>query len=147
MERSTTAPMRVTASGVKYPTSYPYSKSEKERIEHYMTALGIGADDAIEMFWDDMAIEKGEKLFEQTADQKKATKAMTAVGTKTKKTKSSREFKKDAGKVEIMEKIADFLKDLSENCSIVNAGQEISFTLGADEFSLKLTKHRKAKKK
>ena len=40
----------------------------------------------------------------------------------------------------------DFVRKVSENCEIVNAGQQISLNIGENMYSLKLVKHRKATK-
>ena len=48
--------------------------------------------------------------------------------------------------MEFLEKVCGFCSEIAENCEIVNAGQEISFKIGENEYSLKLVKHRKATK-
>ena len=58
-------------------------------------------------------------------------------------TEKSKNRKKDEEKVEIVQKIADFLTDIVENTEIVNEGQKISFKIGENSYSLTLTKHRK----
>ena len=61
-------------------------------------------------------------------------------------TEKAKNRKKDEEKVEIVQKIADFLTDIVENAEIVNEGQKISFQIGENSYSLTLTKHRNAKK-
>jgi uncharacterized UPF0160 family protein len=61
-------------------------------------------------------------------------------------TEKSKNRKKDEEKVEIVQKIADFLQDIVQNAEIVNEGQKISFEIGENSYSLTLTKHRSAKK-
>lgn len=58
-------------------------------------------------------------------------------------TEKSKNRKKDEEKVEIVQKLADFLTEIVENAEIVNEGQKISFKIGENSYSLTLTKHRK----
>lgn len=43
-------------------------------IQKHMSVLGISRDEAIQLIEDDKRIDKGEKLFELTAEQKQASK-------------------------------------------------------------------------
>ena len=43
-------------------------------IQKHMSVLGINRDEAIQLIEDDKRIDKGEKLFELTAEQKQASK-------------------------------------------------------------------------
>jgi hypothetical protein len=58
----------------------------------------------------------------------------------------SKNKKKDEEKVEIVQKVAEFLQNFVENAEIVNEGQKISFQMGENSYSFTLTKHRNAKK-
>lgn len=60
-------------------------------------------------------------------------------------TEKSKSRKKDEEKVEIVQKVADFLAEFVENAEVVNAGQKISFQIGENSYSFTLTKHRNAK--
>ena len=46
------------------------SEKDKKQIELLMKCLDITEDEAIQVLKDDKAIDKGEKLFEQTPEQK-----------------------------------------------------------------------------
>lgn len=61
-------------------------------------------------------------------------------------TEKSKNRKKDEEKVEIVQKIAEFMQTFVQNTEIVNEGQKISFEIGENSYSLTLTKHRNAKK-
>ena len=47
---------------------------DKKLIEKHMKILGITEEEAIQLIEDDRRIDKGEKLFELTAEQKQASK-------------------------------------------------------------------------
>lgn len=68
--------------------------------------------------------------------------------TKKRKT-ANRTIKIDEEKVAIIENVAHqlarFVKPNAENITIVNQQREITFTVGENEYSLTLTKHRKKK--
>jgi uncharacterized UPF0160 family protein len=61
-------------------------------------------------------------------------------------TEKAKNRKKDEEKVEIVQKIAEFMQTFVQNAEIVNEGQKISFEIGENSYSLTLTKHRNAKK-
>jgi hypothetical protein len=46
-------------------------------VEKLMKNLGISREEALQVIADDKAIDKGEKLFELSAEQKKAAKQAT----------------------------------------------------------------------
>lgn len=126
------------------------------QIEKMMKTLRISREEAIEVIKDDEAIDKGEKLFELNAEQKKAAKQATiTTGDKRKRayTFTKRERKPDEVKREIIETIAHNLDraccgenlDHPQNIQIVKPEKEITFELFGDEYSITLTKHRKPK--
>ena len=47
---------------------------QEEQIQKMMKALGISREEALEVIADDKRIDKGEKLFELSAEQEKASK-------------------------------------------------------------------------
>lgn len=64
------------------------------------------------------------------------------------KTKAKREVKLDNVKVDFLKEVATLISGLQvENVTIVNPQKEITFTIGADHYSLNLVKHRPPKKK
>ena len=71
-----------------------------------------------------------------TPEQQKVAKEATKTGTR--KTPTNYKFDKkkrpkDAEKVEFLEKVCGFCSEITENCEIVNAGQEISFKIGEND--------------
>jgi hypothetical protein len=101
-----------------------------ERIKQIMKALDVDEQTAREIIADDEKIDKGEKLFELTADQKQAEKKMRAVGTRTptvyKFTK--RERKADTDKREVISAITGTLEVLgAEGIEVTNPEREIVF--------------------
>ena len=121
----------------------------EERIAKLMKSLGCSREEALQVIEDDKRIDKGEKLFELSAEQKKVVKESCATGTKKRtvyKFDSAKSKKKDAEKEEFIAKLHEIVAQFTENCEIANANREITFNLGENEYSLVLTKHTKKKK-
>lgn len=121
----------------------------EERIAKLMKSLGCSREEALQVIEDDKRIDKGEKLFELSAEQKKVAKESCATGTKKRtvyKFDSAKSKKKDAEKEEFIAKLHEIVTQFTENCEIANANREITFNLGENEYSLVLTKHTKKKK-
>ena len=124
------------------------------QIVKMMNTLKCSRAEAIEVIKDDEAIEKGEKLFELTAEQKKASKQATITTSGKRGYKfTKRERKPDEVKREIIETIAQNLDraccgenlDHPQDIQIVKPEKEITFNLLGDEYSVTLIKHRKPK--
>lgn len=120
----------------------------EKQILNLMQKLDISREDAIQLIEDDKRIDKGEKLFELSEEQKKNAKKATNVGEKTKKvTKKAPTRKKNDTKALIISELSDFLKQneqiVAENVEIVNEERQISFKIGELSYSLTLTQHRK----
>jgi hypothetical protein len=121
----------------------------EDRIAKLMKSLGCSREEALQVIEDDKRIDKGEKLFELSAEQKKVAKESCATGTKKKtvyKFDSAKSKKKDAEKEDFIAKLHEIVAEFTENCEIANANREITFNLGENEYSLVLTKHTKKKK-
>ncbi len=117
----------------------------EKQIEKMMKSLDITREEAIEIIKDDEAIDKGEKLFELSDEQKKAVKKATATGTK-KRTAVKRERKVDTDKLEILQVCDDALCDLVDNVCERTTETELHFTYNDASYTLKLIKHRPPKK-
>lgn len=120
----------------------------EKQIQNLMDKLGISREDALQLIEDDKRIDKGEKLFELTDEQKKNAKKVTNVGEKTKKTqKKAPNHKKNDTKALIISQLSEFLTQnaeiVAENVEIVNEERQISFKIGELSYSLTLTQHRK----
>ena len=119
-----------------------------EQVKKLMKSLDITEEEALQLIEDDKRIDKGEKLFELSAEQKKNAKKATNVGEKTKKTqKKAPTRKKNDTKATIISELSDFLAQneqiVAENVEIVNAERQNSFKIGENSYSLTLTQHRK----
>lgn len=122
-----------------------------KQVAKLMRLLDITEEEAKQVIADDKAIDKGEKLFEQTEEQKAVTKKMTATGTKKTPTvynfdTSKRERKKDTTKEEFIANLAEYLKNSVDNVEILNPSKLISFKIGEDTFELDLKRKRNPKK-
>ena len=123
----------------------------ENQVAKLMRLLDISEEEALQVIADDKAIDKGEKLFEQTKEQKAVTKKMSAVGTRKAPTvynfdTTKRERKKDSTKEEFIENLAKYLEDCVENVKILNPSKLISFKIGEDTFELDLKRKRTPKK-
>lgn len=126
------------------------NKAEIEKeIQKQMKVLKLSRKEAEELVMEDMEIDHmtmKEIQSDLTADQKKAIKSHTKTTTGEKKATTTRERKKDEEKLDLIQKIFDFISKNTKNAEIIKPEREISFTIGENEYSLTLTKHRKAKK-
>lgn len=121
------------------------------QVAKLMRLLNISEEEAQQVIADDKAIDKGEKLFEQTKEQKAVTKQMTATGTRKTPTvwnfdTTKRERKKDTTKEEFIANLAEYLKNCVESVEILNPSKLISFKIGEDTFELDLKRKRATKK-
>ena len=115
------------------------------QILQAMKSLDLTREEAIEMLADDEAIEKGEKLFELSDEQKKVVKEMTSAGGGKHKERKPRERKVDDDKLFLILTIGDALCDVADGeCSNKNE-TEINFSYKGNEYSVRLIKHRKPK--
>lgn len=143
----------MTKKEIQYPTQEWIDKWVDNYMDKHPTEkiedFKVLEEKAEESWWDNEINHDRPTPFDLTPEQQKVAKSVTKTGTRKAPTTYKFDKKtrpKDAEKVEIMEKINDFIKEITENCEIVNAGQQISFNIGENLYSLKLTKHRKATK-
>jgi hypothetical protein len=123
----------------------------EKQVEKLMRLLNISEEEALQVIADDKAIDKGEKLFEQTKEQKAVAKKMSATGTRKAPTvydfdTTKRERKKDTTKEEFIANLAQYLENCVENVEILNPSKLISFKIGEDTFELDLKRKRAPKK-
>lgn len=121
------------------------------QTQKFMRLLNISEEEAKQVIADDKAIDKGEKLFEQTKEQKAVSKKMSATGTRKAPTvynfdTTKRERKKDSTKEEFIANLAQYLENCVENVEILNPSKLISFKIGEDTFELDLKRKRAPKK-
>lgn len=117
----------------------------EEKILKMMKLLDITREEAIQIIKDDEAIDKGEKMFELSKEQKKASKQARSTGTKAETERKPRERKVDNTKRDLINKIAAAIEDFEqvENIEITNAEREINFVCGGRKFKVVLSAPRK----
>lgn len=108
-------------------------------VEKLMKNLGISREEALQVLADDKAIDKGEKLFELSAEQKQAVKQATRADSKPRQTQTKREPKADKDKAEIMKVIDDALCDLVDNVENRTNDRELVFTYNGKKFKIVLS--------
>lgn len=121
----------------------------EERIAYLRKFLNCTREEAISIIEEDEAIDKmtmKEINADLTPEQRKAMKDATKTGTK-KRTTVKRERKPDEEKADIISQIAEFLKTIDGyDVDIIKGEREISLIVGANDYSITLTKHRPPKK-
>lgn len=121
----------------------------EEKIEKLMKNLSISREEALELLADDKRIDKGEKLFELTPEQKKVAKKMTITtsATKTKVDaygkKTQRAKKVDSDKELLVKLVVESLTSKIQNLEITNPEREINFTYNNRKFKIILSAPRK----
>ena len=106
-----------------------------------MNALDISEQEALELLEDDEKIDKGEKLFELTDEQKANSKKARQTGTRTQTTPTKRERKEDTDKRFL---ISVLYKALAENINdavvdITNPERQIDFEHNGRKFRVVLS--------
>lgn len=117
--------------------------NEKE-IKYLMDKYQLTRDEAVQMWREDNGLEENAEIEEMTAKAKEIRRYEKADKPKS---KSKKERKVDTVKLFIIEVIQESLQQLEqfENIEIVNPEREIAFTIGKDNYSITLTKHRPKK--
>lgn len=129
------------------------TQKDMELVKHHMKTLDIPEAEAIQLVMDDKAVDRGEKLFELSAEQKKVAKKYVTTGTKKRtvyKFDTAKKKKENLVKQKIIAEIERFLNENSEisaeNVQITNAERQIFFQIGSNDYELTLVQKRKAKK-
>ena len=106
-----------------------------------MKSLDISRDEALEIIADDEQIDKGVKLFEQSAEQKKASKKYTkvskAVNAYGKKVERVR--KEDKDKRYLINMLAESLGQLEIDHDVTNIEREILLNYNNRKFKIVLS--------
>ena len=120
------------------------SNKDKAQIQNFMTVLKISEQERQELLSYDKAVDKGTATeYELTPEQKKISKERRRAENRT-YTFTQREKKADNEKQEIISKIATLF---AENAVITNKEREVALTIGDNEYSITLIKHRTKKGK
>ena len=119
--------------------------TDKEKLATIMRCLEVDEKTARDVIEYDKLVDQGKPApYDLTPEQKKAEKKARSTGTrKTVYNFSKRESNVEAGKVNIVNLLADALKAYSP--TIVKAEREIAFSIDGVEYSVTLTKPRAKK--
>ena len=102
-----------------------------EQVKNLMELLGCDEQTAKEIIADDERIDKGEKLFEQTAEQKANSKKYVSTGTRKPMTPNlpKKERKADVEKRGLVELFAEVLKEqpACNTLTVTNIERQIDF--------------------
>lgn len=111
-----------------------------------MKRLGFSETEIADVLESDRRIDKGEKLFELSTDQKQAAKkARQADRDKTAYTFTKRERKPNESKREIIAAFADTARQLADSgkINVVNAEREFEFIANGIKYKIVLSQPRK----
>ena len=114
----------------------------EKQVDKLVVLLGCSVTEAEEIIATDSRIDKGEKLFEQTADQQKAEKTMRAVGTRTPTVYKldKRPRKADEDKRKLVELLAGAVgMAIDGEPTITNAERQIDFEFNGRKFRILLS--------
>lgn len=128
-------------------------EAQKEKL---MRILNVSAEEAEKIIADDKAIDRGEKLFELTEEQKKVAKKMSNFDSKNRKKpmvldlKQPKNRKENATKSGIIAELVTFFSENSqfsvENLEILNKERQFTFKIGDETYEITLIQKRKPKK-
>ena len=112
-----------------------------KRIFQLMQTLDITEQEALELLEDDEKIEKGEKLFELTDEQKANSKKARQTGTRTQTTPAKRERKEDTDKRFLISILYKALADNTNDAvvDITNPERQIDFEHNGRKFRVVLS--------
>lgn len=110
-----------------------------KQVEKLMRTLDLTEEEALQVIADDKAIDKGEKLFELSAEQQKAAKQYTRADSKPQTNPAKKEKKVDADKAEIMQTIGDALCGLVDNVETRTNDRELVFHYNGKKYKIVLS--------
>ena len=112
----------------------------EKKIENLMKNLGCDYETAKQVLLDDERIDKGEKLFEQTAEQKAVSKKYRQGDRKKPIVLTPRERKADADKRKLVELLASAVGMVTEDePTVTNAERQIDFEFNGRKFRVVLS--------
>lgn len=113
-----------------------------EQVKNLMAILDITEEEALQIIADDEEIDKGAKLFEQTAEQKANSKKASAIGTR-KATPAKRERKENADRKYLISCLSNAVATLKP--TVTNDECQLDFAYNGTDYSIKLIAHRPKK--
>jgi hypothetical protein len=118
------------------------------QIERIMRNLKCSREEAEQIFADDKAIDRGERMeFDLSPEAEKQAKKYANTGTRqTNGAKTERKRKENPTKAAVIAEIAQFLTENGYNfVEISNKERQIAFKIGEDSYELTLVQKRKPK--
>ena len=117
---------------------------QEEQIQKMMKALGISREEALEVIADDKRIDKGEKLFELTAEQEKASKQARQADRKPTvykldNEKGKRSKKANTDKAFLLNELFKSILPHCETYEIQNGEREFIFTYNGTKYKVVLS--------
>ena len=120
------------------------SKQEQAKVKNLMVCLGITEQEALQVLEDDKRIDKGEKLFELTEDQKVAEKQARLTGDRKSTNTTKREKKVDNQKQDIIATmVGSIINVFGVRVDVANEEREFEFELNDRKFKVVLSCPRK----
>ena len=123
--------------------------TEEQNVYNNLRKMGLTDEEAKEVISADKAIDKGEKLFELTEEQKQAEKKYKNTHTRTVKTAygqtQTKERKTDTDKRMLIDALAEKLENYADGgaVNITNAEREIELVFHDRKFKIVLSAPRK----
>ena len=112
---------------------------EETRKEKLMRILDISAEEAEQLIADDISIDKGEKLFELSEEQKKVEKKMRQADRAPTTYKfNKRERKTDNDKIFLLDLMMKALPAQSQ-CEVVNPEREFTFMYNGKKYKITMS--------
>ena len=111
----------------------------EKKIENLINVLGCSREEAIDIIESDKRIDKGEKLFELTDEQKKVEKKLKNAGVKTVYTFQKRERKADEDKATLINTLFSAVLPICDTYEVTNAEREFLFTYNGKKYKVVLS--------
>ena len=118
-------------------------KDKDKQVEKLINLLGCSMSEALDIIQSDYRIDKGEKLFELTPEQKKAAKSATITTSGKARKKTERIKKSDNNKLSLMNNIINSLNNCVQDINIINPEREITFMYNDKKYKIVLSVPRK----
>ena len=118
--------------------------AKEKKISELMVKLDLTHEEAVQLMADDERIEHGEKLFELTAEQEKASRqarqtAKTPTVYQLDNTKGKRNKKEDKDKADLLSAMFNAILPMCDTYEVANAEREFSFTYHGKKYKVVLS--------
>jgi hypothetical protein len=115
---------------------------DEKLIQKHMSILGISREEAIQLIEDDKRIDKGEKLFELTPEQKQASKKARQADRKPTVYKfdtSKRKRPANENKRLLIETLKNAVEDIGASVEVTNIEREMVLMLNDTKYKIVLS--------